>query len=179
MRSRQITRYKKLTKESKNCGFAPQQTTGRTDIYSPCKSEPARECALLADVNFECADAFASKLAPTGMCTGYRVAARRETGERSNFRHKKPRSFDQGLCYRLEVAQLAFFVAPRRSVGLGADMAQRTGLEPATPGVTGRYSNRLNYRCASVEALSAYLLLSQVSRGVVGDDGIEPPTFCL
>ncbi len=38
-------------------------------------------------------------------------------------------------------------------------MAQRTGLEPATPGVTGRYSNRLNYRC--------------------GDDGIEPPTLCL
>ena len=32
------------------------------------------------------------------------------------------------------------------------NMAQRTGLEPATPGVTGRYSNRLNYRCASVEA---------------------------
>ena len=26
-------------------------------------------------------------------------------------------------------------------------MAQRTGLEPATPGVTGRYSNQLNYRC--------------------------------
>ena len=25
-------------------------------------------------------------------------------------------------------------------------MAVRTGLEPATPGVTGRYSNRLNYR---------------------------------
>ena len=24
-------------------------------------------------------------------------------------------------------------------------MAQRTGLEPATPGVTGRYSNQLNY----------------------------------
>jgi hypothetical protein len=31
------------------------------------------------------------------------------------------------------------------------NMAQRTGLEPATPGVTGRYSNRLNYRCASVD----------------------------
>jgi hypothetical protein len=30
-------------------------------------------------------------------------------------------------------------------------MAQRTGLEPATPGVTGRYSNRLNYRCLSLE----------------------------
>ena len=26
-------------------------------------------------------------------------------------------------------------------------MAQWTGLEPATPGVTGRYSNQLNYRC--------------------------------
>ncbi len=25
-------------------------------------------------------------------------------------------------------------------------LAVRTGLEPATPGVTGRYSNRLNYR---------------------------------
>ena len=25
-------------------------------------------------------------------------------------------------------------------------MAVRTGLEPATPGVTGRYSNQLNYR---------------------------------
>ena len=30
-------------------------------------------------------------------------------------------------------------------------MAQWTGLEPATPGVTGRYSNRLNYHCASVD----------------------------
>ncbi len=25
-------------------------------------------------------------------------------------------------------------------------MAERTGLEPATTGVTGRYSNQLNYR---------------------------------
>ena len=25
-------------------------------------------------------------------------------------------------------------------------MAERTGLEPATPGMTGRYSNQLNYR---------------------------------
>jgi hypothetical protein len=29
-------------------------------------------------------------------------------------------------------------------------MAERTGLEPATPGVTGRYSNQLNYRSAVV-----------------------------
>ena len=27
-------------------------------------------------------------------------------------------------------------------------VARRTGLEPATPGVTGRYSNQLNYRRA-------------------------------
>ena len=26
-----------------------------------------------------------------------------------------------------------------------SDMAEWTGLEPATPGVTGRYSNQLNY----------------------------------
>ncbi len=30
-------------------------------------------------------------------------------------------------------------------------LAERTGLEPATPGVTGRYSNQLNYR--SIQAL--------------------------
>ena len=28
-------------------------------------------------------------------------------------------------------------------------LAERTGLEPATPGVTGRYSNQLNYRSAA------------------------------
>ena len=33
-------------------------------------------------------------------------------------------------------------------------MAERTGLEPATPGVTGRYSNQLNYRSALVRLLS-------------------------
>ena len=39
-------------------------------------------------------------------------------------------------------------------------MAERTGLEPATPGVTGRYSNQLNYH-------------SQM----VGATGVEPVTF--
>jgi hypothetical protein len=39
-------------------------------------------------------------------------------------------------------------------------LAERTGLEPATPGVTGRYSNQLNYRsvlhkrCATTSLLS-------------------------
>jgi hypothetical protein len=58
-------------------------------------------------------------------------------------------------------------------------MAQRTGLEPATPGVTGRYSNRLNYRCASVAAPFGTTFLLRESQEVVGDDGIEPPTLCL
>ena len=31
-------------------------------------------------------------------------------------------------------------------VDLQGFLAVRTGLEPATPGVTGRYSNQLNYR---------------------------------
>ena len=42
-------------------------------------------------------------------------------------------------------------------------MAERTGLEPATPGVTGRYSNQLNYRSVSV----------------VGVAGVEPATYGL
>ena len=29
-------------------------------------------------------------------------------------------------------------------------MARRTGLEPATPGVTGRYSNQLSYHRVSI-----------------------------
>ena len=41
-------------------------------------------------------------------------------------------------------------------------MAERTGLEPATPGVTGQYSNRLNYRSE-----------------VVGAAGLEPATLAL
>ena len=44
-------------------------------------------------------------------------------------------------------------------------LAEWTGLEPATPGVTGRYSNQLNYHSA-VEKM-------------VGAEGIEPPTFAL
>ena len=49
-------------------------------------------------------------------------------------------------------------------------MADWTGLEPATPGVTGRYSNQLNYQSA---------LCSLYCKVMVGDDGIEPPTLCL
>ena len=37
-------------------------------------------------------------------------------------------------------------------------MAERTGLEPATPGVTGRYSNQLNYRSTQKADPSADIL---------------------
>ena len=40
-------------------------------------------------------------------------------------------------------------------------VAERTGFEPATPGVTGRYSNQLNYR------------------SLVGVAGLEPATYGL
>ncbi len=42
-------------------------------------------------------------------------------------------------------------------------LAEWTGLEPATPGVTGRYSNQLNYH----------------SESMVGAEGLEPPTLAL
>jgi hypothetical protein len=45
-------------------------------------------------------------------------------------------------------------------------LAEWTGLEPATPGVTGRYSNQLNYHSSTASLL-------------VGADGFEPPTFAL
>ncbi len=59
-------------------------------------------------------------------------------------------------------------------------MPEWTGLEPATPGVTGRYSNQLNYR-------SAFNHLGADTEPaprpglppLVGADGLEPPTFAL
>ena len=35
---------------------------------------------------------------------------------------------------------------PQTGIPVAKKVAERTGLEPATPGVTGRYSNQLNYR---------------------------------
>ena len=54
-----------------------------------------------------------------------------------------------------------------------SEMAERTGLEPATPGVTGRYSNQLNYRSKILT------LKSDVSEVLVGAAGIEPATLAL
>ena len=52
-------------------------------------------------------------------------------------------------------------------------LARWTGLEPATTGVTGRYSNQLSYHRAY------HLPQKQLIKKMVGDDGVEPPTFCL
>ena len=49
-------------------------------------------------------------------------------------------------------------------------MAEWTGLEPATPGVTGRYSNQLNYHSEEIRVPEPFLM---------GAEGFEPPTFAL
>ncbi len=47
-------------------------------------------------------------------------------------------------------------------------VAERTGLEPATPGVTGRYSNRLNYRSGKHRKLAERTGLEPATPGVTG-----------
>ena len=61
-------------------------------------------------------------------------------------------------------------------------MAGPTGLEPATSGVTGRRSNRLNYDPASKQTLGDQMSGDfNPSKGglMVGEGGVEPPTPCL
>ena len=56
--------------------------------------------------------------------------------------------------------------------GLSLKLAEWTGLEPATPGVTGRYSNRLNYH----SALTCFSLPDNASRlpMLASPRGFEP-----
>ena len=49
-------------------------------------------------------------------------------------------------------------------------LAERTGLEPATPGVTGRYSNQLNYRSVFTDRFF------MLNRNLVGAERLELPT---
>ena len=42
-------------------------------------------------------------------------------------------------------------------------LAEWTGLEPATPGVTGRYSNQLNYRSNKTLRAALYYMLLLVT----------------
>ncbi len=59
-------------------------------------------------------------------------------------------------------------------------MADRTGLEPATSGVTGRHSNQLNYRSAAVICLSRNSHILQLNYlKLVGGTGVEPVTYAL
>jgi hypothetical protein len=50
-------------------------------------------------------------------------------------------------------------------------LAEWTGLEPATPGVTGRYSNQLNYHSIW---LSPRLPAMQVPNHLASPRGFEP-----
>ena len=62
------------------------------------------------------------------------------------------------------------------------NVAEWTGLEPATPGVTGRYSNQLNYHSATFTETTALrpVVLAKFPRlGLVGAEGFEPPTLAL
>ena len=53
-----------------------------------------------------------------------------------------------------------------------AMLAEWTGLEPATPGLTGRYSNQLNYHSYKTVQHSCLCAL-------VGAERLELPTFAL
>ena len=54
---------------------------------------------------------------------------------------------------------------------LGSMLAEWTGLEPATPGVTGRYSNQLNYHSLW---LPPRLRAVQVPYDLASPRGFEP-----
>ena len=58
-----------------------------------------------------------------------------------------------GISILVSVLQKHQNKKPRLSSGLYCVVAERTGLEPATPCVTGRYSNQLNYRSTGLVLL--------------------------
>jgi hypothetical protein len=49
------------------------------------------------------------------------------------------------------------------------EVARLTGLEPATPGVTGRYSNQLSYNRADEQELWGAMVVARLT-------GLEPAT---
>ena len=62
-------------------------------------------------------------------------------------------------------------------------MAEWTGLEPATSGVTGQHSNRLNYHSAlRRKIIQAGIAARNTRTGffhLVGAEGFEPPTLSV
>ena len=127
---------------------------------APARIEPPSATLLLRSVRVSESSpaAVPGALAPPGggpgtthWRSGARAVRRAAPGRRSL--RESPRSQRNRLIARVSPAY------PRRpgrrrpegqrnSLFLGSisGMAERTGLEPATPGVTGRYSNQLNYR---------------------------------
>jgi hypothetical protein len=57
--------------------------------------------------------------------------------------------------------------------GFALILAEWTGLEPATPGVTGRYSNQLNYHSMTGTALCAAPAQNYLTT-VASPRGFEP-----
>ena len=55
---------------------------------------------------------------------------------------------ERGGTMLLLAALCGTWTRKREPIGSLVRLAEWTGLEPATPGVTGRYSNRLNYHSA-------------------------------
>ncbi len=58
------------------------------------------------------------------------------------------------------------------SVQFALGLAEWTGLEPATPGVTGRYSNQLNYHSKTLYGVPH-------RNSLVGAERLELPTYAL
>ena len=67
----------------------------------------------------------------------------------------------------------------RRPVGAFPwnSMAEWTGLEPATSGVTGQHSNRLNYHSAEPRMVQPAVAARNIE--MVGAEGFEPPTLSV
>ena len=61
---------------------------------------------------------------------------------------------------------------PAQGGHLQANMAEWTGLEPATPGVTGRYSDQLNYHSAWPAASGSFE--PKRHRNLASPRGFEP-----
>jgi hypothetical protein len=57
-------------------------------------------------------------------------------------------------------------------------VAEWTGLEPATSGVTGQHSNQLNYHSAFAKLCLSCVTAAR-SAFLVGAEGFEPPTLSV
>ena|GEM_PF-6788803 len=91
----------------------------------------------------------------------------------------------------IDIRDLLFDRIAQNALKVSLRLADRTGLEPATSGVTGRHSNQLNYRSATYlkcpdlfrtlqfgPLLVANELVTATVK-VVGGTGVEPVTYGL